>query len=82
MNTHNRVRQHTEPRPQGRRYGPQPALRAQWSGGGNARAKYERYVALARDARTRGDLVEMENCYQHAEHYFREMRGDGHERRG
>jgi hypothetical protein len=24
----------------------------------------------------------MENCYQHAEHYFRVMRGEGHGRRG
>jgi hypothetical protein len=24
----------------------------------------------------------MENCYQHAEHYFRVMRGEGHERSG
>jgi hypothetical protein len=23
----------------------------------------------------------MENCYQHAEHYFRVLRGEGHERR-
>jgi hypothetical protein len=29
-----------------------------------------------------GDVIEMENCYQHAEHYFRIMRGEGHERRG
>jgi hypothetical protein len=27
-------------------------------------------------------VVEMENCYQHAEHYFRVMRGEVHERRG
>jgi hypothetical protein len=26
-------------------------------------------------------VVEMENCYQHAEHYFRVLRGEGHERR-
>jgi hypothetical protein len=41
---------------------------------GDAQRKYDTYVSLARDARTRGDLVEMENCYQHAEHYFRVMR--------
>ena len=35
-----------------------------------------RYIALARDARMRGDLVEMENCYQHAEHYFRVLRAE------
>jgi hypothetical protein len=27
-------------------------------------------------------VVEMENCYQHAEHYFRVMRGEDHERTG
>jgi hypothetical protein len=40
----------------------------------HARRNYERYLALARDARVHGDLIEMENCYQHAEHYFRVMR--------
>jgi hypothetical protein len=44
---------------------------------GDARRKYDTYVSLARDARTRGDLVEMENCYQHAEHYLRLMREQG-----
>ena len=41
---------------------------------GNAHQKYERYVALAREALLNGDTVEAENCYQHAEHYFRVMR--------
>ena len=40
----------------------------------NAQRNYERYVALARDAASLGDLIEAENCYQHAEHYFRVMR--------
>jgi Domain of unknown function (DUF4167) len=44
---------------------------------GDARRKYDTYVALAREARSRGDLVEMENCYQHAEHYFRVLREQG-----
>jgi hypothetical protein len=38
--------------------------------------------ARAPQAQMAGDAVEMENCYQHAEHYFRVMRGEGHERRG
>jgi hypothetical protein len=29
---------------------------------------------LAREATLAGDTVEAENCYQHAEHYFRVMR--------
>jgi hypothetical protein len=45
------------------------------NGPGNARAKYERYVALAREAAAAGDVIEMENLFQHAEHYFRVMRG-------
>jgi Domain of unknown function (DUF4167) len=41
---------------------------------GNNRRNYDRYVALAKDAASRGDRIESENCYQHAEHYFRAMR--------
>jgi uncharacterized MAPEG superfamily protein len=41
----------------------------------NAKRTYERYMALARAAALTGDPVEMENCYQHAEHYLRLMRG-------
>lgn len=44
------------------------------NGAGNAAANYARYVALARDAASRGDRVEAENWYQHAEHNFRDMR--------
>jgi hypothetical protein len=42
--------------------------------GGNAQRSYEWYVALAREAASAGDVVEMENCYQHAEHFFRTLR--------
>jgi hypothetical protein len=41
---------------------------------GDAKRSYERYVALARAAAASGDLIEAENLYQHAEHYFRLMR--------
>jgi Domain of unknown function (DUF4167) len=41
---------------------------------GNAHRNYERYLVLAREATQRGDPIEAENCYQHAEHYFRVMR--------
>jgi Domain of unknown function (DUF4167) len=40
----------------------------------NARNTYERYSALAKEAARRGETVEAENFYQHAEHYFRVMR--------
>ena len=48
----------------------------------NARQRYEQYLVRAREAQLSGDVVDMENCYQHAEHYFRVMRGEVHERRG
>ena len=41
---------------------------------GNAHKSYERYLTLAREAASKGDTIEMENCYQHAEHYFRLLR--------
>ena len=44
-------------------------------GSGNAQRNYERYMALAREAAVRGDDVEVQNCYQHPEHYFRTMNG-------
>ena len=44
------------------------------NGAGNAHRNYERYMALAREATSNGDIVEAENCYQHAEHYFRVTR--------
>ena len=43
----------------------------------NARNNYERYTTMAKDAARRGDDIEAENCYQHAEHYFRLMREQG-----
>ena len=41
---------------------------------GNARQKYERNLTLGREAQLAGDAVEMERCYQFADHYFRVMR--------
>jgi hypothetical protein len=40
----------------------------------NARSRYESYITMARDATSRGDTIEAENLYQHAEHYFRVLR--------
>ena len=39
-----------------------------------AQKSYERYIALARDAAAAGDTIEMENCYQYAEHFLRVMK--------
>src|ERR1700738_2692907 len=44
-----------------------PALKIR----GTASHVAEKYVQLARDARSSGDPVAAENYYQHAEHYFR-----------
>lgn len=38
---------------------------------GNPSQIYEKYMALARDAQSSGDLVRAESHFQHAEHYFR-----------
>jgi hypothetical protein len=32
-------------------------------------------MTMAQDAAKRGDIIEVENLYQHAEHYFRVLRG-------
>jgi hypothetical protein len=42
--------------------------------GVNAKARYVRYVEMARAASQAGDVIEAENFYQHAEHYFRVMK--------
>ena len=43
---------------------------------GNARQRYEQNLVRAREAQLGGDVVEMENWYQHAEHYFRVLRSE------
>jgi hypothetical protein len=66
-------------------FGPKKGLRARTKGfarlpdrskGGLADAKrsYERYMALARSAASSANAIEMENYYQHADHYYRLMR--------
>jgi len=63
-------------RSQGRRPpgGQNSATRQGQNGAGSAHRNYERYLALAREATSNGDIIEAENCYQHAEHYFRVTR--------
>ena len=67
-------RPHRRHAPNGR---PDAAQRQRQNGSGTAHRNYERYLALAREAASSGDRVEMENCYQHAEHYFRMMNDRG-----
>ena len=55
---------------------PQPPHRLR-NQNGTARQRYERYLASAREAQLAGDEIEMENCYQHAEHYYRVMQAAG-----
>ena len=55
------------------REGAERPLRSNESSG-TPQKSYQRYVNLARDAAAIGDMIEMENCYQHAEHYFRMQR--------
>ncbi len=40
----------------------------------DAKKNYERYMALARAGASTGDAIQIENYYQHAEHYLRVMR--------
>ena len=59
------------------RGGGRPQAQAQGrarNGTGNAKQNYERYLVLAREAQLAGDDIEMERCFQFAEHYFRVMR--------
>jgi len=61
--------------PNPRRWNGPQKVRGPQNSAGNARQQYARYLARAREARLAGDVVEMENCYQHAEHYLRVMKG-------
>jgi hypothetical protein len=58
---------------------PGPTRQTQNGAGNNVRQRYERYLGRAREAQRSGDVIETENCYQHAEHYFRVMREAGDE---
>ena len=72
-----RNRNNNNNRNDGNRRGQNPMTRVFESSGpdikirGTASHVAEKYVQLARDARSSGDPVAAENYYQHAEHYFR-----------
>ena len=72
-----RMRNRNSNRNDGNRRGQNPMTRVFESNGpdikirGTASHVAEKYVQLARDARSSGDPVAAENYYQHAEHYFR-----------
>lgn len=46
-----------------------PNSRANWQ------RKLDHYLLRARAASEAGDRIEAENCYQHADHYFRMIEG-------
>jgi hypothetical protein len=41
----------------------------------NALKSHQSYLALAREAASRGDTIAAENFYQHAEHFLRLLKG-------
>ncbi len=57
---------------------PQQQSRNHSNGSASAQRNYDRYIALAREAASSGDRVEMENCYQYAEHFLRVMNERAH----
>jgi hypothetical protein len=52
------------------------AARPESRGYQNAQRNYERYLALAQAEVRNGNLIDAENYYQHAEHYYRSMSAD------
>jgi hypothetical protein len=77
QNNNKRMRNRNNGNNNNRRGGQNPMTRVFESNGpdikirGTASHVAEKYVQLARDARSSGDPVAAENYYQHAEHYFR-----------
>src|SRR5664279_4081796 len=77
MRNRNNNNNNNSNRNDGGRRGQNPMTRVFESNGpdikirGTASHVAEKYVQLARDARSSGDPVAAENYYQHAEHYFR-----------
>src|SRR5712672_4577254 len=77
MRNRNNNNNNSNNRNDGNRRGQNPMTRVFESNGpdikirGTASHVAEKYVQLARDARSSGDPVAAENYYQHAEHYFR-----------
>jgi Domain of unknown function (DUF4167) len=49
------------------------AVRSPSNGFQGAQRSYEKFLALAQEEARSGNVVDAENYYQHAEHYFRLM---------
>ena len=70
-----RGRQTRPGQPQRRNGAPQQRTGPAKAGGArNAAHSHLHFLNLAREAASRGDMIEAENCYQYAEHYFRVAR--------
>jgi hypothetical protein len=63
-----------QPQGRGARFRPQVQKRSQRTPAASNNKNHERYVGLAREAAARGDTIEAENLYQHAEHHLRQAR--------
>jgi hypothetical protein len=59
---------HPSPR---NRNNPRPAVSRRNDPSANALKNHHSYLALAREATSRGDAIAAENFYQHAEHFLR-----------
>jgi hypothetical protein len=70
--------------PPPRRRGTPQTKQSQWTRSESSRShsaqrSYEHYIALARAAALNGNMIEAENYYQYAEHYYRSMATDSRE---
>ena len=65
-------RRWSRPSPPNQRKNPRPdGSRRHGQISANAEKSYHSYIALAREAASRGDTIAAENFYQHAEHFLR-----------
>jgi hypothetical protein len=65
-------RRWSRPSPPNQRKNPRPdGSRRHGQISANAEKSYHSYMALAREAASRGDTIAAENFYQHAEHFLR-----------
>ena len=70
-NNHSRRRRNNNRRPNGRGNGNLDSSGPSVKVRGSARQVYDKYLLLARDAKSSGDTILSESYFQHAEHYAR-----------
>ena len=64
-------RRWSHPSPPNQRNNPRTGSRPNDHTSANALKSHQSYLALAREATSRGDTIAAENFYQHAEHFLR-----------